>query len=96
MLILRYASYALISLSLSFLFGFISRAVPNIAMLHIVAIAAIVIGFSVTGTAQLSAVPYYQRSPMVISFALRCAVTVIGYLILIGVGAWLYVPVEVL
>lgn len=88
---LKYASIGGLSLTLSLLFGFISRLIPEIGMLHLIAVAAIVVGFSIGGVNAATNAPYYQRQPVCLAFALRAIVSIMAYLVVMLVGAWLYV-----
>lgn len=96
MQLLKYCSYALTSLSLSLLIGFLSRAVPTIAAIHLIAIAAIVLVFTVNGVAEMGDAPYYRRQGLLFSYIMRCVASIVAYVVVMGVGAWLWVDVEVL
>lgn len=93
--LLKYSSYTLTALSLSLLLGFISRAIPTIAAIHFVAIAAILISFTVGAVGSATAAAYYHRQAIYAGFAIRAFMVVLAYCVVMGVGAWLYIDLEV-
>ena len=92
---LRYNGYALSALSLALLLGFASRAVPTISAIHFVVIAAILIAFTVGAVGSATGAPYYHRRAVYAGFAVRAFMAILAYCVVMGVGMWLFIDLEV-
>jgi hypothetical protein len=65
--------------------------VPTIAAIHLIAMAAIVVAFTVGAISASTRAAYYHRQAILLGFAGRAIAVVFAYWVVIGVGMWLFI-----